>query len=155
VSEAEVDEALGELAKQARTYEPRKGKSLKAKDGDQLLIDFVGTVDGVEFAGGKAEGAELVLGSGQFIPGFEEQLVGAKPDDAITVKVTFPEDYQAANLAGKAAEFATTVKEVRAPVDAAADDELAKRLGLSDLAALKDLLKSNLNGPYATRRASS
>ncbi len=148
VSDAEVDEALAELAKQARTYEPRKGKSLKAKDGDQLLIDFVGTVDGVEFAGGKAEGAELVLGSGQFIPGFEEQLVGAKPDDAITVKVTFPEDYQAKDLAGKAAEFATTVKEVRAPVDAEADDELAKRLGLSDLAALKELLKSNLSGRY-------
>jgi len=148
VSDAEVDDALAELAKQARTYEPRKGKSLKAKDGDQLLIDFVGTVDGVEFAGGKAEGAELVLGSGQFIPGFEEQLVGAKPDDAITVKVTFPEDYQAKDLAGKAAEFATTVKEVRAPLDAEADDELAKRLGLSDLAALKELLKSNLSGRY-------
>jgi trigger factor len=148
VADAEVDEALAELAKQARTYEPRKGKSLKAKDGDQLLIDFVGTVDGVEFAGGKAEGAELVLGSGQFIPGFEEQLVGAKPDDVLTVKVTFPEDYQAKDLAGKAAEFATTVKEVRAPVDAEADDELAKRLGLSDLAALKELLKSNLSGRY-------
>ncbi|MDI1363413.1 MAG: trigger factor [bacterium] len=148
VADAEVDEALAELAKQARTYEPRKGKSLKAKDGDQLLIDFVGTVDGVEFAGGKAEDAELVLGSGQFIPGFEEQLVGAKPDDVLTVKVTFPEDYQAKDLAGKAAEFATTVKEVRAPVDAEADDELAKRLGLSDLAALKELLKSNLSGRY-------
>jgi len=148
VSEAEVDEALAELAKQARTYEPRKCKSLKAKDGDQLLIDFVGTVDGVEFAGGKAEGAELVLGSGQFIPGFEEQLVGAKPGDEVTVKVTFPEDYQAKDLAGKAAEFATKVTEVRAPVDAEADDELAKRLGLSDLAALKDLLKSNLSGRY-------
>ncbi|MBU4434581.1 MAG: trigger factor [Alphaproteobacteria bacterium] len=148
VADAEVDEALAELAKQARTYEPRKGKSLKAKDGDQLLIDFVGTVDGVEFAGGKAEDAELVLGSGQFIPGFEEQLVGARPDDVLTVKVTFPEDYQAKDLAGKAAEFATTVKEVRAPVDAEADDELAKRLGLSDLAALKELLKSNLSGRY-------
>jgi trigger factor len=76
ITDAEVDESLDELAKQARTYEPRTGKSLKAKDGDQLLIDFVGTIDGVEFAGGKAEGAELVLGSGQFIPGFEEQLVG-------------------------------------------------------------------------------
>ena len=148
VADSEVDEALAELAKQARTYEPRKGKSLKSKDGDQLLIDFVGTVDGVEFAGGKAEGAELVLGSGQFIPGFEEQLVGAKPGDELVVKVTFPEDYQAKDLAGKAAEFATKVTEVRAPVDAEADDELAKRLGLSDLAALKELLKSNLSGRY-------
>ena len=149
VSDAETDEALADLAKQARTYESRKGKSLKAKDGDQLVIDFLGTVDGVAFQGGTAEGAELVLGSGQFIPGFEEQLVGAKPDDVVTVKVTFPEDYQAKDLAGKAAEFATTVKEVRAPVDSEADDELAKRLGLSDLQALKDLLKSNLEGRYA------
>ncbi|AYV48368.1 trigger factor [Caulobacter flavus] len=149
IADAEVDEALAELAKQARTYEPRKGKSLKAKDGDQLLIDFVGTIDGVAFAGGTANDAELVLGSGQFIPGFEEQLVGAKPEDVVTVKVKFPEDYQAAELAGKDAEFATTVKEVRAPVDAEADDELAKRLGLADLAALKDLLKSNLEGRYA------
>ena len=149
IEDSEVEEALAELAKQARTYEPRKGKSLKAKDGDQLLIDFVGTIDGVAFAGGTANDAELVLGSGQFIPGFEEQLVGAKPEDVVTVKVKFPEDYQAAELAGKDAEFATTVKEVRAPVDAEADDELAKRLGLADLAALKDLLKSNLEGRYA------
>ncbi len=148
VTDAEVDESLDELAKQARTYEPRTGKSLKAKDGDQLLIDFVGTVDGVEFAGGKAEGAELVLGSGQFIPGFEEQLVGAKPGDELVVKVKFPEEYQAKDLAGKDAEFATKVTEVRAPVDGKADDELAKRLGLSDLAALKDLLRSNLAGRY-------
>lgn len=148
IEDSEVEEALAELAKQARTYEPRKGKSLKAKDGDQLLIDFVGTIDGVAFAGGTANDAELVLGSGQFIPGFEEQLVGAKPEDVVTVKVKFPEDYQAAELAGKDAEFATTVKEVRAPVDAEADDELAKRLGLADLAALKDLLKSNLEGRY-------
>ncbi|WP_269845450.1 trigger factor [Caulobacter endophyticus] len=148
IEDSEVEEALAELAKQARTYEPRKGKSLKAKDGDQLLIDFVGTIDGVAFAGGTANDAELVLGSGQFIPGFEEQLVGAKPEDVVTVKVKFPEDYQAAELAGKDAEFATTVKEVRAPVDAEADDELAKRLGLADLAALKDLMKSNLEGRY-------
>jgi trigger factor len=148
VSEAETDEALADLAKQARTYEPRKGKSLKAKDGDQLLIDFVGTIDGVAFDGGTATDAELTLGSNQFIPGFEAQLVGAKPEDVVTVKVNFPDDYQAANLAGKAAEFATTVKEVRAPVDAEPDDELAKRLGLSDLQALKDLLKSNLEGRY-------
>jgi trigger factor len=149
VSDAEVDEALADLAKQARTYEPRKGKSLKAKDGDQLLIDFAGAIDGVAFDGGTAADAELTLGSGQFIPGFEEQLVGAKPGDEVVVKVNFPDDYQAANLAGKAAEFATTVKEVRAPVDAEPDDDLAKRLGLADLAALKDLLKSNLEGRYS------
>lgn len=143
-SDKEVDEALADLAKQARSYEPRTGKTVKAKDGDQLLIDFTGSIDGVEFDGGKAEGAELVLGSGQFIPGFEEQLVGAKPDSDVTVNVKFPENYQAANLAGKDAVFAVKVREVRAPKDSAVDDELATRLGLSDLAALRDVLSKNL-----------
>ncbi|MGH6782488.1 MAG: trigger factor [Sphingomonadaceae bacterium] len=147
-TEAEVDEALDELAKQSRTYEPRTGKSLKAKDGDQLLIDFVGRIDGEAFQGGTAEDSELVLGSGQFIPGFEEQLVGAKPGDEVIVKVAFPADYQAANLAGKDAEFTTTVKEVRAPVDAKADDALAERLGVESLEKLKELLKQNLESQY-------
>lgn len=148
-SDEEVQEALAELAKQARTYEPRTGKSVKAKDEDQLLIDFVGSIDGVEFEGGKAEDAELVLGSGQFIPGFEEQLVGAKAEDEVTVKVKFPEAYQAAHLAGKDAEFAVKVKEVRAPVDGKADDALAERLGLKDLESLTDLLRKNLADRYA------
>jgi trigger factor len=147
-TDAEVDEALDELAKQSRTYEPRTGKSLKAKDGDQLLIDFVGRIDGEAFQGGTAEDSELVLGSGQFIPGFEEQLVGAKPGDEVIVKVAFPADYQAANLAGKDAEFTTTVKEVRAPVDAKADDALAERLGVESLEKLKELLKQNLESQY-------
>ena len=148
-TDAEVDEALDELAKQSRTYEPRTGKSLKAKDGDQLLIDFVGRIDGEAFQGGTAEDSELVLGSGQFIPGFEDQLVGTKPGDEVIVKVAFPADYQAANLAGKDAEFTTTVKEVRAPVDAKADDALAERLGVESLEKLKELLKSNLESQYA------
>ena len=147
-SEKEVDEALADLAKQARTFAPRTGKSLKAKDGDQVLIDFVGSVDGVEFPGGKGEGFELTLGSGQFIPGFEGQLVGAKPGDDVTVKVTFPTPYQSEELAGKDAEFAVKVHEVRAPVDAEPDDELAKRLGLSDLATLKETLSKNLQQGY-------
>ena len=147
-TDAEVDEALDELAKQSRTYEPRTGKSLKAKDGDQLLIDFVGRIDGEAFQGGTAEDSELVLGSGQFIPGFEDQLVGAKPGDEVIVKVAFPADYQAANLAGKDAEFTTTVKEVRAPVDAKADDALAERLGVESLEKLKELLKQNLESQY-------
>lgn len=147
-SEKEVDEALADLAKQARTFAPRTGKSLKAKDGDQVLIDFVGSVDGVEFPGGKGEGFELTLGSGQFIPGFEGQLVGAKPGDDVTVKVTFPAPYQSEELAGKDAEFAVKVHEVRAPVDAEPDDELAKRLGLSDLATLKETLSKNLQQGY-------
>ncbi len=148
-SDAEVDEALADLAKQNRTYETRKGKSVKAKDGDMLVIDFVGTIDGVAFDGGTATDAQLVLGSGQFIPGFEEQLVGAKADAEVTVKVTFPEDYQAEGLKGKAAEFAVTVKDVQAPVDAPADDEFAKRLGLEDLDALKTALRGQLENNYA------
>jgi len=147
-TEKEVDEALADLAKQARTFAPRTGKSLKAKDGDQVLIDFVGSVDGVEFPGGKGEGFELTLGSGQFIPGFEAQLVGAKPGDDVTVKVTFPTPYQSEELAGKDAEFAVKVHEVRAPVDAEPDDELAKRLGLSDLATLRETLSKNLQQGY-------
>jgi trigger factor len=147
-SEKEVDEALADLAKQAKTFAPRTGKSLKAKDGDQVLIDFVGSVDGVEFPGGKGEGFELTLGSGQFIPGFEGGLVGAKPGDDVTVKVTFPTPYQSEELAGKDAEFAVKVHEVRAPVDAEPDDELAKRLGLSDLATLKETLSKNLQQGY-------
>jgi len=147
-SDAEVDEALGELAKQNRTYEPRTGKTVKAKDGDMVVIDFVGKLDGEVFEGGSATDAELVIGSGQFIPGFEEQLTGAKPDSDVEVKVTFPETYQAKNLAGKEAVFEVKVKEVKAPVDAAPDDALATRLGVESLEKLRELLKANLAEQY-------
>ncbi|HKP78875.1 MAG TPA: trigger factor, partial [Phenylobacterium sp.] len=148
-TDKEIDEAVADLAKQNRTFEPRTGKTVKAKDGDQVLIDFIGRVDGEAFEGGTANDVELVLGSGNFIPGFEAQLVGAKPDSDVTVKVTFPADYQAANLAGKDAEFETKVKEVRGAVDSPADDEFAKRLGLDSLEKLKELVKSNLEEQYA------
>ena len=147
-TEAEVDEAVDELAKQNRTYETRTGKSLKAKDGDMVVIDFIGRADGVAFEGGTGVDTELVLGSGSFIPGFEEQLVGAKPDDKVMVKVTFPAEYQAPNLAGKDAEFETTVKEVKAPVESKADDSLAERLGVESLEKLRELLKTNLESQY-------
>ncbi len=149
-TDKEVDEALVELAKQNRTYETRTGKAPKAKDGDLLVIDFVGKIDGEPFEGGAAEGAQLVIGSGQFIPGFEEQLIGAKPGGKVTVQVTFPEDYQVETLKGKAAEFAVEVKEVKAPVDAPADDEFAKRLGLEDLEALKTALRGQLESQFAS-----
>ncbi|WP_296597423.1 trigger factor [Phenylobacterium sp.] len=148
-TDKEVDEAVAELAGQNKTYEPKTGKAVKAKEGDQVLIDFVGKIDGVAFEGGTAEDTPLVLGSGSFIPGFEDQLVGAKPDSDVVVKVTFPAEYQAANLAGKDAEFEVKVKEVRAPVDSAADDEFAKRLGLDSLEKLKELIKGNLEEQYA------
>jgi len=148
-SDAEVDEALAELGKQNRTYEPRTGKAVKAKDGDMIVIDFVGKLDGEAFEGGAATDAELVLGSGQFIPGFEEQLVGAKPDSEVEVKVAFPEAYQAKHLAGKEAVFEVKVKEVKAPVDAAPDDAFAERLGVESLEKLRELLKTNLSEQYA------
>lgn len=148
-SDAEVDEALGELAQQNRSFEPKTGKSVKAEDGDMVVIDFVGKLDGVAFEGGSATDAELVLGSGQFIPGFEEQLVGAKPDTDVVVKVTFPENYQAANLAGKEAEFEVKVKEVKAAVETTPDDAFAGRLGVESLEKLRELLKTNLEQQYA------
>ncbi|MFZ4067956.1 MAG: trigger factor [Phenylobacterium sp.] len=148
-TEEEVGEALAELAESSKTFEPRKGKTVKSKDGDQLLIDFLGRVDGEAFEGGGAEDATLTLGSGQFIPGFEEQLVGAKPGDEVLVKVTFPAEYQAAQLAGKDAEFTVQVKEVRAPKASKVDDALAERLGIENLEKLKELLRSNLQSQFA------
>ncbi|HEY1750056.1 MAG TPA: trigger factor [Caulobacteraceae bacterium] len=147
-SDAEVEEALDELAKQSRTYEPRTGKGAKAEDGDQVTIDFIGRIDGEAFEGGTAEDAQLVLGSGQFIPGFEPQLVGAKAGDEVTVKVDFPEDYGVERLKGKAAEFEVKVKEVKAPVQSPPDDALAERLGMGDLGALRNALKVNLESQY-------
>ncbi len=147
-SEAEVDEAIAELATQNRTYEARTGKSVKAIDGDMVVIDFLGRIDGEAFEGGAATDAQLVLGSGQFIPGFEEQLVGAKPDSKLTVKVSFPDDYGVENLKGKAAEFEVDVKEVRAPVEAKLDDDFAKTLGLTDLPALREAVTGQLKSRY-------
>src|SRR5580704_8046108 len=95
-TDKEVDAALADLALQSRTYEPRTGKTVAAKMGDQLIIDFTGRIDGEVFDGGQANDARLVLGTGQFIPGFEEQLVGAKPEAEVTAKVAFPEDYPVA-----------------------------------------------------------
>jgi len=148
-TDAEVDEAVDELASQNKTYEAKTGKSVKAKDGDMVVIDFVGKLDGVAFEGGTATDAELVLGSGQFIPGFEDQLVGAAPDSDVEVKVTFPENYQAPNLAGKEAVFDVKVKEVKAPVETKADDAFAERLGVENLEKLRELIKTNLEQQYA------
>jgi trigger factor len=149
--DAEVDEALGELASQNRTYESKTGKSAKAADGDMLVIDFLGRTDGVAFEGGSAEDAQLVLGSGQFIPGFEDQLIGAKTGDDVLVKVTFPEDYGSEALKGKAAEFEVKVKDVRAPVKTELGDDFAKTLGLDSLDALKDAVRGQIQQRYANQ----
>ncbi|MFT4955466.1 MAG: trigger factor [Brevundimonas sp.] len=147
-SDADLDEALKELAGQAKTYEDKGGKAPKAADGDQLTIDFLGKIDGEPFEGGAAEDADLIIGSNRFIPGFEEQLKGAKVGDEKTIEVTFPEQYQAAHLAGKAATFDVKVKALKAPKDSEIDDEFAKRLGLESLDKLKELLRDNLNQQY-------
>ena len=146
--EAAIDEALKNLAENAQDFKARK-KGAKAKDGDQVVMDFVGKVDGEAFEGGSAEDFPLVLGSGNFIPGFEEQLVGVKAEEEKTVTVTFPEQYQAAHLAGKEATFDCTIKEVKEPVAAEINDELATKYGAEDLAALKTQIAERLEAEYA------
>lgn len=143
VSDAQVDEALARIASGQKSYKDAP-KSKKAADGDQLTIDFVGRVDGEEFEGGKAEGAPLVIGSGQFIPGFEEQLKGVKTGDKKTIKVTFPADYPAEHLKGKDAEFDVTVHQVKVEGETAIDEDFAKSLGLEGLDQLKGLLKGQI-----------
>ncbi|WP_338241168.1 trigger factor [Aurantiacibacter hainanensis] len=143
VSDEQMDEALGRLAQNQKSYKDAP-KTKKAAEGDQLIIDFVGRVDGTEFEGGKAEDAPLVIGSGQFIPGFEDQLTGVKTGDEKTITVTFPEDYPAEHLAGKEAEFDVTVKQVKVESETKIDDEFAKGLGLESLDKLKELMKGQI-----------
>lgn len=145
--DAAVVEALKNLAQSSQSFEDRK-KGAKAKDGDQVVIDFKGSVGGDLFEGGSAEDYPLVLGSNSFIPGFEAQLVGVKAGDEVDVKVTFPEAYGAPNLAGKDAVFAVTVKAVKAPVAAEIDDELAKKYGADSLDALKAQITERLEAEY-------
>lgn len=145
-SDKEVDDALANLAKTAQNFASKDGA---AEDGDQVVIDFLGKVDGEPFEGGAAEDYPLTLGSGSFIPGFEEQLVGVKAGDEKNVEVNFPEEYGAENLAGKAAVFECKIKEVKAPADAEIDDELAKKFGVEDLATLKGQIAERLEAEYA------
>ena len=144
---AAVDEALGNLASSANDYKDRK-KGSKAKDGDQVVIDFIGTVDGKTFDGGSSEDYPLVLGSNSFIPGFEAQLVGCKAGEDRKVNVTFPEEYGSKDLAGKDAEFACKIKNVKEPVPAKINDELATKFGADDLKALKAQISERLESEY-------
>ena len=145
---SEIDEEQARVVAENRTFESRKGKAPAAQDGDQVLIDFIGRIDGEPFGGGAADDIELILGSNQFIPGFEGQLVGAKPDQTLDVTVEFPGDYQAEYLRGKTAVFEVKVKAVRAPKAAKADDALAQQLGLANLAALREALRENMDRGY-------
>ena len=140
----ELEEEIAKLGEGQKSYK-KKAKTAKAKKGDAVLIDFVGTVNGEAFDGGAMEGHQLVLGSGTFIPGFEDQLIGVKAGDELDVKVTFPEPYQAADLAGKDAVFATKVIEVQGEKDAVIDDEFAQKFGLADLEALKAAVSEQYN----------
>ncbi|SHE49267.1 trigger factor [Loktanella atrilutea] len=146
--DAAVEEALKNLSEspQAVSYDAKKGA---AKDGDQVLIDFVGKIDGEPFDGGAGEDYPLVLGSNSFIPGFEDQLLKAKAGEEKAVTVSFPEDYQAPHLAGKEAVFDVTVKEVRASKAPEIDDELAKKFGAEDLEALKGQIRERLEAEYS------
>ncbi len=147
VSDDEVAEAMNRLADGTRTYTAR-GEGEAAESGDAAVIDFVGRVDGEEFEGGKADDFQLTLGSGQFIPGFEEQLVGAKAGESRDVSVTFPAEYGEPKLAGKPAVFAVTVKEVKKPDAVMLDDAFAQKLGLDSLATLKDRIRDQIKGDF-------
>lgn len=147
VTDADVDEALKRLAEQSRTYSSRAEGAASELD-DTVVIDFVGRVDGEEFQGGKADGFSLVLGSGQFIPGFEEQLIGAKAGETRDVNVTFPADYPEAKLAGKDAVFTVAVKDVKAPDPVSIDNELAKRMGLESLGILRDRVRDQVKTDF-------
>ena len=147
--EKAVDEQLKQLASSQTRFEDAK-KGHKAAKGDQVVIDFLGKVDGVAFEGGTGEGMAVVLGSGQLIPGFEDQMIGLKAGDEKQINVTFPDDYGAENLKGKPATFDIKVSTVKVPGDTKIDDEFAKQLGLNDLDQLKGLLRDQqqqeLNG---------
>ncbi len=148
ISDEEIDERVTSLAQQFKEFtEGAEGQA--AQDGDTVVMDFKGRVDGELFDGGTAEEHSLELGSNTFIPGFEEQLVGVKKGDETVVTVLFPDEYQAEHLAGKEAEFAVTVREVKVPLPVAVDDALAEKLGLENLGALKDAVREQGEKDYA------
>jgi trigger factor len=151
-SEAHIDEALKRLSDQYKSFEAKKDGA-KAETGDKVNINFVGSIDGVEFAGGKGDDIPLEIGSNQFIPGFEEQLIGAKVGDERTLKVTFPESYGSKELAGKAAEFKVKVNGIEAPGEGKIDEDFAKRLGFEDLPKLKDMVKTGLDREFSQMTA--
>ncbi len=150
VADAQVTEAVDELVKANPTYEDKTGP---AADGDSLTINFVGRVNGEVFEGGSAEDAPVVIGSNRFIPGFEQQLIGAKAGDERTLNVTFPQEYGASELAGKDATFDVVVKAVRTP-KTEANDDWAKQLGFDDLTSLKEALRKRIESDHTSQSRS-
>ncbi|UOM34487.1 trigger factor [Acuticoccus sp. I52.16.1] len=146
--EVPADELDAELTKLAENYKDYDAVERAAQDADRLKIDFVGKIDGEPFEGGSAEGIDIVIGQGRFIPGFEEQLNGTTAGQATTVTVTFPEDYGATHLAGKEAVFDVTVQEVAAPKETTLDDAFAEKLGMENLEKLREAMKGQMQSSY-------
>jgi trigger factor len=146
VADAEVDQALAALAEQNK---PFTAKTEAAQKGDRVTISFQGTMDGQPFEGGSGEDVPLLLGSGRFLPGFEDNLIGLKAGESRTFEQKFPDDYPAAPLAGKTAVFVVTVKTVEAPGVVTLNDDFAKTLGLDSLAKLRDALRERMQRDYA------
>jgi trigger factor len=151
IAEDEVEEQVKKIAENARTFEAKDGT---AESGDKITMSFLGKIDGVPFDGGQSDESSLVLGSGQFIPGFEDQLIGTAVGEEKEVKVTFPEDYSAPHLAGKAAIFDVVVKSVSKPNELELNDELAKQLGLESIDRLRTVVREQIESQYgmATRQ---
>jgi trigger factor len=142
VSDQEVDEALAKIAAQNRPYAPKAEGT--AESGDRVTISFVGSIDGVPFEGGAGEDVPITIGSGTFIPGFEDQIIGIAPGESRTVNVTFPENYASEKLAGKAAAFAVTAKSIEAPGAVSVDEALATSLGLESLDKLREAIQARI-----------
>lgn len=147
IGDKDIDEALERIAKQNRPYSD-KGEGAKAEQDDRVTISFVGKIDGTPFEGGSGEDIAVQIGSGSFIPGFEEQLIGIAAGESRVLKVSFPENYLNAELAGKAAEFDVTAKSVEAPREVTIDDEFAKSLGMESLEKLKDAVREQIKREY-------
>src|SRR5205085_7383470 len=148
VTEAEIDEAVNNIAEQNRPF-LLKAEGAEAASGDKVMISFTGSIDGVPFEGGTGEDIAVVIGSNSFIPGFEEQLTGIKAGENRTVKALFPQNYLKADLAGKEAEFAVTAKSLDAPGDVKVDNDFAKQLGMESLAKLRDAVKDRIAREHA------
>jgi trigger factor len=145
ISDADVDAEVERVFRNNRGYED-KGEDAVVADGDRLGLSFVGKIDGKTFEGGSSDHAHVTVGSGEFIPGFEEQLVGMKKGETKEVTVTFPENYQQQELAGKTAQFEVTVLHVDGPKDGKLDDDFAKTLGLENLDALRKAVREQMSG---------
>jgi trigger factor len=148
VGDAQVDEALGKIAEQNRPFAD-KGEGAKVESGDRVVIDFTGSLDGVRFEGGTGGDVGVNVGSGTFIPGFEDQLIGITAGEKRKVKVTFPANYMNAQLAGKDAEFDVTAKSIEAPGTVTLDDAFAKSLGLESLDKLKEAVRGRIQQEHA------